>query len=67
MITSKRKRNKGTRNALIKERYRSKFKTRMVSKESSEISRKYKDREKGDKFSRTKKPSCRSSQFRMKR
>ena len=55
MITSKRRGNKGTRSAWIKERYRSKSKTRMVSKESSETSRKYKDREKGDKFSRTKK------------
>ena len=67
MITSKRKRNKSTRSAWIKERYRSKFKTRMVGKESSEISRKYKDREKGDKFSRTKKPNSRSSQFRTER
>ena len=30
-------------------------------KKSSEISRKYKDREKGDKFFTTKKPNCRSS------
>ena len=39
MITSKRKRNKSARSAWTKERYRSKFKTRMVGKESSD--RKY--------------------------
>ena len=63
----KRKRNKSARSAWTKERYRSKFKTRMVGKESSETNRKYQDREKGDRFSRTKKPNCRSSQFRTKR
>ena len=30
-------------------------------KKAQRISRKYKDREKGDNFSRTKKPNCRSS------
>ena len=52
---------KSARSAWIKERSRSKFKTRMVGKESLETSRKYKEREKGDRFSRTKKPNCRSS------
>ena len=58
MIASKRKRNKSARSAWIKEGYRSKFKTRMVSEEISETNRKYKDREKGDKLLRTKKPNC---------
>ena len=36
-------------------------------KKAQKTSRKYKDREKGDKVSRTKKSNCRSSQFRTKR
>ena len=41
MITSKRERNKSARSAWNKERYRSKFETRMVSEKISKTSRKF--------------------------
>ena len=47
-----------------KERSRSKFETRMVSEKISKTSRKFQNKEKRARSSRTKKSNCRSSKFR---